>query len=183
VKKKRGKSNGTALLLVDFINPFDFPDAPRLIPRALRAARHTAKLKAKLARRGVPCIYVNDNFGEWTSEFSALVEQCSKLEGDAGEVARVLAPQPGDLSVLKPRHSAFYGTPLDFLLEELEVTNLVITGLTADICVFATAQDGYIRKYKVRVPANCVAACSANDEKGSLQHMARTMKADIRPAR
>jgi nicotinamidase-related amidase len=183
VTKKRRGSDATALLLVDFINPFDFPQAPRLIPRALRAARQTAKLKSKLARRGVPCIYVNDNFGEWTSEFSALVERCASLDGDAGRIARLLAPRDGDLSVLKPRHSGFYGTPLDFLLEELGVSRLVITGISADICVFATAQDGYIRQYRVRVPANCVAAESAANEKTSLAHMARTMRADIRAAR
>jgi nicotinamidase-related amidase len=182
VTKKRADS-ATALLLVDFINPFDFPEAPRLIPRALRAARNTARLKLKLGRRGVPCIYVNDNFGEWTSDFSALVERCSRIEGDVSRITRLVAPGEGDLSVLKPRHSAFYGTPLDFLLEELGVSRLVITGLTADICVFATAQDGYIRKYRVRVPSNCVAAETAANEKSSLAHMARTMKADIRAAR
>jgi nicotinamidase-related amidase len=176
------RRNSTALLLVDFINPFDFPERKQVLPRAVRAARRTAALKAREAKRGTHCIYVNDNFGEWTSEFSALVDECSGLEGDAGLVTRLVRPEKGNLSVLKPRHSGFYETPLQFLLEELRVTRLIITGLTADMCVFATAQDAYIRKYAVRVPSDCVAGLSARVEKSALEHMARTMKADTRPA-
>ena len=176
------RRNSTALLLVDFINPFDFPERKQILPRAVRAARRTAALKAREARRGTHCIYVNDNFGEWTSEFSAMVEECAGMPGDVGLVTRLLRPQKGDLSVLKPRHSGFYETPLQFLLEELRVTRLIITGLTADMCVFATAQDAYIRKYAIRVPSDCVAAISGPVERGSLEHMARTMKADTRPA-
>jgi nicotinamidase-related amidase len=179
----RRRKSSSALLLVDFINPFDFPEAAALVPRALRAARNTARLKARVTRRGVHCIYVNDNFGQWTSEFSALVRDCAAVRGQAGEVTRVLMPGKGDLSVLKPRHSGFYETPLEFLLDELGVRKLIITGLTADMCVFATAQDAHIRQYSVWVPGNCVAAESARVEKGSLEHMARTMSADIRVAR
>jgi len=171
----------TALLLVDFISLFDFDTGPRLLPRALRAARATAKLKARARRARIPCIYANDNYGNWTSEFSSLVRRVLRQEGGAREIAELLHPLPGDRSILKPRHSAFYGTPLEFLLEELEVTHLILTGVTVDQCIFATAQDAYVRKYQLSIPADCVAACTAAHEKSSLAHMARTLKADIRP--
>ena len=171
----------TALLLVDFINPFDFPDASKVIPRAQRAARRTAELKTRERRKKTHCIYVNDNFGDWTSEFSALVEECAGIKGAAGEVTRALLPKPGDLSILKPRHSGFFETPLGFLLDELDVRRLIITGLSTDMYVFATAQDAYIRKFSLWVPADCTASISAHVEKGSLEHMARTMKAVTSP--
>jgi nicotinamidase-related amidase len=85
--------------------------------------------------------------------------------------------------VLKPRHSAFYGTPLEFLLEELGVERLVIAGIAIDMCVVATAQDAYVRKYAIAVPSDCSAGFSAAQEKEALSLMSRTMRADIRPSR
>lgn len=167
----------TGLVLVDFINLFDFRGAAKLARRALPAARNTARLKARLARKGVPCIYANDNFGNWTSEFSRLVAECQQRGGASGEIASLLAPQPGDFSILKPRHSAFYGTPLEFLLEELGVQSIILTGLAADNCVFATAQDAYVRKLSLWIPSDCVAAESRAYESDALDHFRRTMKA------
>jgi len=179
----RRKAGRTALLLVDFINLFEFANARQLAPRAIRAAQCTARLKLRAAADDVPCIYANDNFGHWSSEFSALTAQCARKPGASGEIARILAPARRDLSVLKPRHSAFYGTPLEFLLAELRVTRLIVTGLTTDICVFATAQDGYVRQYRVWVPADCTASFTPAFERDSLRHMGRTLKAVTRNAR
>lgn len=172
----------TALVLVDFVNPFRFSGAERLMPRALAAARRTAALKARSRRSGIRTIYVNDNFGDWTSEFQALVEKCSAMRGAAGEVTRLLRPAQGDLSILKPRHSGFYGSPLEFLLEELKVGKLVLCGIAADMCVYATAQDAHMRGYRLWVPSDCVASASAAHERAALRQMARTMHADIHPS-
>lgn len=177
----RKKRSSEALLLVDFISLFDFEDGRKLAPRAVKAAVAAAKLKARLVKRGVPCIYANDNFGDWKSEFSALVRKCLENGGASQAIAESLRPTPQDLSVLKPRHSAFYGTPLDFLLEELGVEKLVIAGIAIDMCVVATAQDAYVRKFSVCVPSNCSAGFSAAHEKEALSLMSRAMKADIRP--
>ena len=171
-----------ALLLVDFINPFDFEHSEKLARRALPAARCTAALKARAHAAGVPCIYANDNFGHWRGEFSRVVEECRKRGGEAREIAEMLAPGREDYAILKPRHSAFYGTPLEFLLEELEVGALVVTGLSTDMCVSATAQDAYVRKFDLWVPSDCVAADTGEHERQALDHMRRTMKADIDPS-
>ena len=171
-----------ALLIVDFINLFDFSGARRLMPRARRAAARTAALRKRFHEAKRPVIYANDNFGHWRSEFSRLVEECAATPGGAGDIAKLLRPERGDYAVLKPRHSAFYGTPLEFLLEELKADSLALAGLAADNCIFATAQDAYVRQFKLWVPADCVAAETAAYERDSLHHMARTMKADIRPS-
>jgi len=182
-KSQARRSHGTALLLVDLINPFDYPDAQKLAPRAVRAAEAIARLKRRTQACGYATVYANDNFGHWMSEFSALTDHCRRLPGAAGAIADLLSPEPQDFAILKPRHSAFYGTPLDFLLEELKVQRLIVAGLTADMCVFATAQDAYVRKYELWIPRDCVAAATASYETASLSHMARTMKADTRAAR
>jgi nicotinamidase-related amidase len=170
-----------ALLLVDFINLFDFPESEKLASRAVPAARCAAALKKRARKAGIPCIYANDNFGQWSSEFSALVRECRARGGASAQIAKLLKPQKGDLSVLKPRHSAFYGTPLEFLLEELDVRSLIVTGLSTDICVFATAQDAHVRKFRIWAPADCAAADTQEHEAEALDLMQRTMKADIRP--
>lgn len=175
------RPHGSVLLLVDFINHFDFEGAEKLAPRAVRAARAAARLKADMMRKGCVCIYANDNFGEWQMEFSALVREAEARQGASREIVRVLRPGKHDLSVLKPRHSAFYGTPLEFLLQELNASTLVIAGIAVDMCVSATAQDAYMRKFKLRIPANCVAGFSRAHERGALAAMERTMKADIAP--
>ena len=167
----------TALLLIDFINALDFDGAEALRPMAVKAAARTAELKRRAAAAGVPVIYANDNFGNWRSEFSHVVRACE--ESPRGrELVHTLRPGPDDWSVLKPRHSAFYGTPLEFLLDDLEVERLILTGLQTDICVLFTAHDAYLRQYELWVPGDCVASEKAADSEAALQHMASILKAD-----
>jgi isochorismate hydrolase len=97
------------LVLIDFINPLDFPGAEKLARPALRAARATARLRERLDAERVAVVYANDNYGVWQSDFHSLVSQCLGREDVSGEIARLLAPRATDLTILKPRHSAFYG--------------------------------------------------------------------------
>jgi nicotinamidase-related amidase len=172
----------TALLLIDFMNPLDFDGGAALARGAVRAAANTARLKARLARQHVPVIYCNDNFGHWESEFAALVEYCRSLGGAPARFAELLAPGRADRSILKPRHSAFFGTPLEFLLDELRIERVVLTGLAADNCIMFTAHDAYLRKYDIWVPSDCVASERTSFARNALAHMARVTKADVRPA-
>jgi nicotinamidase-related amidase len=171
-----------ALLLVDFINPLDFPHDRAFVARAVAAARRTLGLKRRLKAAGVPAIYANDHFGGWTRNFDALVRQCAAAT-PGRELARLLAPEPDDYPVLKPRHSAFFGTPLEFLLDELGVRALVVTGIAADNCVFFTAHDAYLRRYRLWVPRDCVASARDADRLHALDHMRRVLKADVRATR
>jgi nicotinamidase-related amidase len=165
-----------ALVLVDFFNPRGF--AGLGTARAvLQAARNTARLKARLRRASIPVIYANDNFGQWASEFTMLVAACRGRAGPPGEVAALLAPQQGDLSILKPRHSAFFGTPLDFLLEELSTKVLILAGVSADSCIMFTAHDAYLRKFKLWVPGDCVASTTPAHTRAALRHIGRVLRA------
>lgn len=172
----------TVLLLVDFINPLQFDGAKALAPSALAAARQTARLRRRLDGEGVRTVYANDNYGDWTSDFKALLHRCLALPGDAGHMAKLLAPRRRDFAVLKPRHSALYATPLHLLLEHLHCKRLIVTGLAADSCVLFTAMDAYLRGYSLWVPVDCVAAESREARDQALAQMARVLKADIRPA-
>ena len=86
-------------------------------------------------------IYANDNYGVWQSDFQSMVGQLCAGDDTSGEIARLLAPRPRDITLLKPRHSAFFGSPLKLLLDEMGAKELVLCGLAADMCVLMTAAD------------------------------------------
>ena len=170
------------LLLVDFINPLNFAGGEALAAPALEAARATAALKQRLSGEGVPAIYANDNYGVWQSDFHSLVSACLGMEGPPGEIARLLYPQADDLTILKPRHSAFYASPLDLLLREMEARELVICGLATDMCVQLTAGDAFVREFAVWVPSDCTAAESPKAKSASLTFMSDVLQCDTHPS-
>lgn len=178
LKPTRLARSERVLLLVDFINPLDFPGGEHLAPAAVEAARATAALKQRLAGQGVLTIFANDNYGIWQSDFHSLVATCLGMQGPAGEIARLLYPQADDLTILKPRHSAFYASPLELLLREMQARELVICGLATDMCVQLTAGDAFLREYEVWVPSDCTAAESEEAKAASLAYMADVLKCD-----
>lgn len=180
VKGSGRRSHTWALLLVDVINELEFPGAEKLYPRAVPMARRLAALKARAAAAGVPCIYVNDNFGQWRSDFRTLVERCLG-SGRGQAVARLLAPSGEDYFVLKPMHSGFQSTTLDLLLRELGARRLVIGGMATEACVLFTASDAYIRGFEVIVPRDGCASESAARHAHALDIMTKMLKARTTP--
>jgi nicotinamidase-related amidase len=172
----------SALILIDFINRLSFPEGRLLLPHAVAAARRTAALKRRAHARGVPVIYANDNFGHWRSQFSELVAKCRDSRCKGRQLVSLLAPAADDYSLLKPRHSAFFDTPLEFLLDELGVDTLILTGLATELCVMFTAHDAHIRKYRQWIPADCVASASSRTKNAALQHLEQVLGASIRPS-
>lgn len=167
-----------ALLLVDVINPLDFPEADLLLRHALPAAERLAELKARARKAKVPVIYANDNFGRWRSDLSAVVERCREPGCKGRELVELLYPSKEDYFVLKPKHSAFFSTTLDTLLRYLGTETLVIGGFAADICVLFTANDAYMRDLRIVVPADGVASNEAADRDAVLALLRRVLKAD-----
>lgn len=172
------------LILVDYINPLNFPGADKLAPFALAAARATLRLRERLDREKVAVVYANDNYGNWQSDFQSLVAQCCAREDTSGEIARLLAPRPRDVTLLKPRHSAFYGSALELLLREMGARELILAGLATDMCVQMTAADAFLRGFEgVWVPGDCTAAETPKAKKASLAYMREVLKCDVRTAR
>ena len=147
------------------------------------AARRIVALKKRLRVRGIPAIYVNDNFGRWQSDFKKQVEKCVSDESLGAPVARLLIPGENDYFVLKPKHSAFFSTTLGVLLEYLGAKKLIITGFAGDICVLFTANDAYMRDYELIVPSDCVASETAAANRNACRQMKRFLRADVRPSR
>jgi nicotinamidase-related amidase len=171
-----------ALLLIDVINDLEFPEGDHLLRHALPMARQIAALKRRARQENVPVVYVNDNFGRWRSDFNAQVEHCLR-DGVRGKpVVELLRPDADDYFVLKPKHSGFFSTALDTLLEYLGVRAVILTGMAANICVLFTANDAYMRDLHLAVPSDCVASNTEEDNRYALDQMRKVLKADTRPS-
>jgi len=157
---ERDRGHDTALVILDMISCWSFPDADALVRAAHEVAPAIARLKRRCLAAGVPAIYANDNSGQWRSDFKFLVRSSLESGGLGAEITRQLEPGPDDFFVLKPKHSAFFATPLEILLDHLGTRRLVIAGVAADQCVLNTAADARMRDFEVVVPADGIAALS-----------------------
>ena len=176
------EASGTALILLDVVTNFEFEDGDVLLRNTLPVAKKLGALKDRANRGGVPVIYVNDNFGKWQEDFKTMSEHFAGDDAKGNKVVRLLQPGAEDYYVLKPHRSAFYSTTLEILLRELEISKLIVTGVTTDICVLFSANDAYMRGFELFIPSDCVAAVKPTHSKRTLEFMERVLKADTRPS-
>lgn len=170
-----------ALLLIDVINAMEFEGGEALARAALPAARRLAELRLQARALGIPVIYANDNFGRWRSDFREVVEHA--LDDVPGRpIAELLRPDEDDYFVLKPKHSAFYATTLDVLLQYLGARHLVMGGFSGDVCVLFTAGDAYMRDLHVHVPSDCVASVHEEENRRALAYMRRVLEVRTAPS-
>lgn len=174
-------SSGAVLLLIDVINDFEFDGGEQLLEQALPVGRNIARLKQKATEIGIPSIYVNDNFGKWQSDFRKIVSHCREDNVRGKPFVELLLPNDEDYFVLKPKHSGFYSTTLDLLLKHLTATNLILTGIAGNNCVLFTANDAYMRDFKLFVPSDCTVSIDPKDNEYALRQMKEVLKAHTGP--
>lgn len=171
-----------ALILIDVINDLEFENGEKLLEHALPMAKKIAALKRQAKQAGIPAVYVNDNFGKWQSDFNKLLEHCLQEDVRGKPLAELLKPEEDDYFVLKPKHSGFFSSTLDTLLEYLQAKTLILTGVAGNICVLFTANDAYMRDFHLFVPADCVASNTVEENEHALALMKTVLKADTRPS-
>ena len=170
---------GTALLLIDVINDLAFEDSEALVTQAEPMASRLAALKRRTSAAGVPTIYINDNFGQWRSDFRQTVAHCTARSSPGRRVSLRLRPTARDYFVLKPKHSGFFDTTLDTLLETLRIRRLILTGIAGNICVLFTANDAYMREFKLFAPADCIVSNTAADNEHALRQIQSVLKGNL----
>lgn len=149
------RESPVALLLIDLINPFDYPGAEELLDPTRDIVRPVHALRQRFRDAGLAVVYVNDNFGRWRSSFPETVAHCMK--GAGRDVIEALQPSVQDYFVLKPHRSGYYATPLELLLGALRTRRVVLAGISTDMCVLSTASDARIRGMELCVPRDCTA--------------------------
>ena len=173
---------GTALLLIDVINDLAFEGSDVLVAQAEPMATRLAALKRRATAAGIPSIYINDNFGQWRSDFRRTVAHCTARSSPGRVVSRRMRPTSRDYFVLKPKHSGFYGTTLDTLLETLRIQRVILTGIAGNICVLFTANDAYMRELRIFAPADCIVSNTAGDNDHALRQMESVLKGNVSPS-
>jgi nicotinamidase-related amidase len=159
------------LILIDVINHFEFPDGEKVLGQALPIAPRLARLKKRARTAGMAAIYVNDNFGQWRSDVSRLLDYCVRPAAIGKSFVEQIQPDKNDYFVLKPMHSGFYQTPLEVLLRYLGASSLVLCGLTTNSCIVCTAHDAKMRDFKLYVPSDCTAARTPKEHRQAIEHI------------
>ncbi len=175
-------ARGTALLLIDVVNDLAFPGSAELIRQAEPMAARLAALKRRAAQAGIPIIYVNDNFGRWRSDFRSTVAHCTARSSPGRVVSRRLKPTARDYFVLKPKHSGFYDTTLDTLLDDLRIARVIVTGIAGNICVLFTANDAYMRGLRIFTPADCIVSNTPELNEHALRQIQTVLKGRTDPS-
>lgn len=168
-----------ALLLIDVINDFEFEGGEQLLPLAMPVGTRIAELKKRAKALRIPVIYANDNFGIWRSDLNKIVSHCTEDGVRGAPFVKQVLPDDDDYFVLKPKHSGFYSTTLDLLLEHLGAKNLILAGVAGNNCVLFTANDAYMRDFHIIVPSDCVVSETEEENEYALKQMEKVLKADI----
>ena len=145
-------------------------------------AKKIAALKRRAKHAGMLSMYVNGHCGRWQSDFQTLLRHCLDEDVCGKPIATLLQPEAEDSFVLKPKHSGFYATTVDLLLQALGVHTLMLTGIAGNICVLLTANDASMQGYRLLIPADGVASQTVRENMSALRVMQTVLTADIRPS-
>lgn len=167
----------SALLIIDVINNFEFEHGKILAQKTLHIIEPLKRLKDFYKKQQLPIIYVNDHYNLWQANLDKIVKHCQNSQSET--ILKEVKPDEDDYFLIKPKHSAFYGTALNTLLHQLHVNTLVLTGIAGNICVLFTANDAYMREYKLIIPSDCMASVDDRDQTYALTMMKNVLKAEI----
>jgi len=165
-----------ALLVIDmqrdFLEPGGFGESLGNDVSLLRACiGPCARLMAAARAAGVPVLHTREGHRAGLQDVHPEKQaRCApgRKIGDRGPMGRILVrgeaghdfieelyPLPGEAVVDKPGKGAFFATDLDLLLRSAGVRQLIICGVTTEVCVHTTVREANDRGYQVLVPGDC----------------------------
>lgn len=166
-----------ALLIVDLINSFSFKHGCVLAEKTLKMIPNINLLRKLFVDRNFPIIYINDHYKINNPTPEKLIKHC--LNPLSYSVIKQVMPSEYDRFVFKPNYSGFYETKLNDLLKELTVTHLFIIGVAGNRCVLFTANDAFMRDYKLIIPYDAISSVTDYDEKISIYMMKDILNAKV----
>lgn len=169
----------TALLIIDmqrdFVEPGGFGEMlGNDVTSLRRAIAPTRRVLDAVRARGMMVIHTREGHRPDLSDLPPTKKARGRLAcgiGDVGPMGRVLirgepghqiipelAPQPGEPVVDKPGKGSFYATDLELILRERGIRSLIVTGVTAEVCVHTTVREANDRGFECLVLEDCVAS-------------------------
>jgi nicotinamidase-related amidase len=166
------------LVVIDMLNPYDHEDAELLEKSVAAIVGPLGELIARARRRDdVQVFFVNDNYGDFAATREDIVARA--LGGRRPDLVEPIVPPEDCPFLIKVRHSAFYGTPLDYMLRQKEVEKVILAGQVTEQCILYSALDAYVRNFTIGVPRDGVAHIDAELGDAALRMMERNMHADV----
>lgn len=181
----RPVSAGTALLVIDMQNAFchadgSFATMTRSRGLSIRmcqdAVAGCGRLITAARNVAIPVIYTryvyHSNYadgGVLLAKYPEMREVGSLSAGSwDADIVDELAPDDSDFVIDKSRYSAFYGTRLEPILHGLGVTDLVVCGVTTNVCVESTVREAAQKDYDVRVVADATGELTRDRHENAL---------------
>ena len=174
--KKAGLGQRPALLIID-VNYNFTGDKPEPILESVKRFRTSCgeegwegvykirELLVEARKKHLPTFYTTAEenransatlIGGWAAKSSRTNEDMTDNWEKANEIVAEIAPQPGDIVVRKQKPSAFFGTPLMSMLNEVHADTLLVAGTTTSGCVRASVIDAFSYNMKISVIEECV---------------------------
>lgn len=168
----------TALIVIDVLNPYDHEDGERLADNVEPVVGPLRGLVRRAYESDdVLLLYVNDNYGDFTAGRQDLADRA--LKGRRPDLVEPILPPPDCPFLTKVRHSAFYGTALEYVLQREGAEEVVLAGQVTEQCVLYSALDAYVRHFRLRIPHDAVAHIDEELGNAALRMMDRNMRAEI----
>jgi nicotinamidase-related amidase len=167
-----------ALIVVDMLNTYEHPDGERLAEEVAGRIDAMTDAIANAREADMEVLYVNDHYGDWSSDRSRLTDYVLDRV-PRRELVEPILPGDDDPLVLKARHSIFFQTPLEYLLGELETTRITLVGQVTEQCILYSALDAYVRHLDIRVVKDAVAPIDEELGDAALRMMERNMHTEL----
>jgi ureidoacrylate peracid hydrolase len=152
-------AENTALVVIDMQRQFTAPGAPFLVGGAEALIQRVGTAVSRARANGIPVIWVSQHVrpAVGLGRTSRRYGESDIHQGDLAQLDGRL-DVADDIVVFKHRQSAFFGTDLETVIRGLGVDTVVLSGVTTNVCVLATAIDAGARDLGVVVASDLTAS-------------------------